>query len=103
MRVTSENSLFLAQVIVNAFVVLVNVAASAESRGKVTVRIVFQSGRRHREVGQKGLSRAVNSVLRNNVPREGSPASGIRAVTSGVSVHAACSRVVQSKPVGCAT
>jgi len=58
LRVSSENSLPGAQVVVNALVVLVNVAASAVARRKVTggvARLV-----RQREVAQKRL--AVGSI-----------------------------------------
>src|SRR6266704_1240603 len=61
MRVPSENPLLGAQIIVNALVVLVDVAANAIVLGKVTVRIGRQTRRRHWKVGQKRLGRGVDS------------------------------------------
>src|SRR6266436_4963474 len=78
LRVSSENSLPGAQVVVNALVVLVNVAASAVARRKVTggvARLV-----RQREVAQKRLGSGVDSVLRNFIPGELCPAGSWRRV-----------------------
>ena len=75
MRVPAENSLLRTQVIVNALVVLVDVAATAIVLGKVTVRIAYLI--RHRHVGQKRLGRRVDSAGRNHVSHEGRSASRI--------------------------
>src|SRR6267154_844557 len=90
MRVPSENSLLRTQVIVNALVVLVDVAATAIVLSKVTVRIAYLI--RHRHVGQKRLCSGVDSAGRNHVSRKGGPASRRRCAAE--SPHRSRKRII---------
>ena len=65
MSVPPVNPLFGTQVIVDTFVVLVNVAAGAEAFCKVTARVARHI--RHRKVGQKGHGRGVKPGRINHV------------------------------------
>src|ERR1700730_15499830 len=72
LRVSPENSLSGTQVIVDAFVVLVNVAAGAIAGHKVPIRVAYLIGLW--KVRQKRLSRRVDAVGGNAVAGEGGPA-----------------------------
>src|SRR6266436_4616890 len=94
LRVSSENSLPGAQVVVNALVVLVNVAASAVARRKVTGGVARLVGQR--EVGQERLGSWVYSARGNLVSQEGRSAS--RAAWAGrVCPYTTRGRVVNGK------
>ncbi len=94
LSVPSENSLAGAQVVVNALVVLVHVAASAVAGHIVTggvARLV-----RQREVGQERLGSWVDPARGNLVSQEGRSAS--RAACAGrVCPYTTRGRVVNSK------